>query len=107
VQELLHCGNQIADIIYVGTSGWSPQNGGVLSVIPYERELSSLSGSSQKLPTGSATVREGGCESANPSRAVNRIGDVCLSSGSVNWACKMAKYTEECGWNDDACFLPG
>jgi nucleoside phosphorylase len=37
--ELLVCGRWINEIVYVGTSGWSPQRGGVLSVQPYHGQV--------------------------------------------------------------------
>ncbi len=86
--ELLVCGQWIKDIVYVGTSGWSPQRGGVLSVQPYEGQ-------------------EAECVDANPSHVPNRIGDMCVSGLAVNWVCKKADYLQQCGRVDTLCTMPG
>jgi len=101
LQELLQCGHMVKDIVYVGTSGWSAQQGGILSVVPYASSRSPSNDGAK-----GATARDG-CESANPSVEVNRIGDVCISSGTVNWACKMTSFDEQCNWSGDECYLPG
>lgn len=85
--ELLVCGRWIKEIVYVGTSGWSPQLGGVLSTEPYP---------------GQST----GCSAPNPSSTPNRVGDLCISPLAVNWACKKADYLQQCNGGRTLCTLP-
>lgn len=60
-------GPLVKDIIYSGTSGWSPQVGGILN--------------------------SDACDEANSAGRVNRIGDVCVSPLSVNFDCREASWT--------------
>jgi hypothetical protein len=60
-------GPLVKEIIFGGTSGWSPQVGGVLNA--------------------------GACGQANREGRVNRVGDVCVSPFSVNWDCRKASWT--------------
>ncbi len=60
------CGPWIREIIYFGTSGWSPQLGGVLN--PPE------------------------CSKANDNDRIARLGDICISPFTVNWTCKKATW---------------
>lgn len=85
--ELLKCGRWIKEIIYVGTGGWSPQLGGVISIDPY--------------PGQSV-----GCGAANPLAKPNRLGDMCVSPLAVNWVCKKADYRQQCSERPTLCTLP-
>ncbi|KAG2438952.1 hypothetical protein HYH02_010745 [Chlamydomonas schloesseri] len=80
-QELLTaCGSAVTELIYFGTSGWSPQLGGVLN--PPD------------------------CGGANPSRKITRVGDVCISPVSVNWVCKKSTWTLQAQGFPNQCFRP-
>eukprot|EP00887_Chlorella_sp_A99_P003096 scaffold9.g3096.t1 len=57
--QLLSCGPLVNEILWIGTSGWSPQVGGVLD--------------------------SGDCSRANQSPEVTRIGDVCVSPMGLSW----------------------
>ncbi|KAG2500711.1 hypothetical protein HYH03_001476 [Edaphochlamys debaryana] len=81
VQELLTaCGSVVTEMIYFGTSGWSPQLGGVLN--PPD------------------------CTGANPGRKITRVGDVCISPVSVNWVCKKSTWTLQAEGFPNQCFRP-
>ncbi|GLI61951.1 hypothetical protein VaNZ11_004513, partial [Volvox africanus] len=84
VQELLtSCGPSITEMIYFGTSGWSPQLGGVLN--PPD------------------------CSQANPNRKITRparVGDVCISPVSVNWVCKKSTWSLQSEGFPNQCFRP-
>ncbi|GIL75443.1 hypothetical protein Vretimale_8072 [Volvox reticuliferus] len=70
-------------MIYFGTSGWSPQLGGVLN--PPD------------------------CSQANPNRKTTRparVGDVCISPVSVNWVCKKSTWTLQSEGFPNQCFRP-
>lgn len=85
--ELLVCGRWIKEIVYVGTSGWSPQSGGVISIDPYPGQTT-------------------GCGAPNPLVKPNRVGDMCVSPLAVNWACKKADYLQQCQGRTTLCTLP-
>ncbi|EFJ50281.1 hypothetical protein VOLCADRAFT_89239 [Volvox carteri f. nagariensis] len=81
VQELLTpCGPYISEMIYFGTSGWSPQLGGVLS--PPD------------------------CDQANDNGRITRVGDVCISPVSVNWVCKKSTWVMQSEGFPNQCFRP-
>ncbi|KXZ49339.1 hypothetical protein GPECTOR_22g933 [Gonium pectorale] len=81
VQELLTaCGSSVTEMIYFGTSGWSPQLGGVLN------------------PPN--------CSEANPGRKITRVGDVCISPVSVNWVCKKSTWSLQAEGFPNQCFRP-
>ncbi|KAG2443695.1 hypothetical protein HXX76_002043 [Chlamydomonas incerta] len=80
-QELLAaCGASATELIYFGTSGWSPQLGGVLN--PPD------------------------CGAANPGRKITRVGDICISPVSVNWVCKKSTWTLQSQGFPNQCFRP-
>lgn len=78
VRELLECRPYISEMVYMGTSGWSTQIGGVLN--------------------GDGTV--------NPSRKVVRIGDLCISPYAVNWECQQTDWTQQCNRYPNVDVLP-
>lgn len=90
--ELLICGRWIQEIIYVGTSGWSPQQGGVVSVQPWKQAGIDQSSS--------------GCAAANPRTTPNRVGDLCVSPLAVNWVCKKADFLQQCSNAHTLCTMP-
>ena len=71
--ELLSCGAAIdmREVVWLGTSGWSPQPGGVLNADD--------------------------CSEANPSTDVTRVGDICVSPFGEGW-CFKASWTEQARW---------
>lgn len=77
--ELLQCANHIKEVIYMGTSGWSPALGGILDASD--------------------------CSKANPTKSIVRLGDICISPFSVNWVCKKADWRQQCG-GGELCSLP-
>mmetsp|Transcript_35032 Transcript_35032/g.63020 ORF Transcript_35032/g.63020 Transcript_35032/m.63020 type:complete len:504 (-) Transcript_35032:1083-2594(-) len=80
-QEILtSCGSMIDEAFYVGTSGWSPQLGGVLN--PPD------------------------CDSANSNGRISRIGDLCISPFSVNWQCKKSSWSQQSSGFPNQCFRP-
>ncbi|KAI8467059.1 MAG: hypothetical protein J3K34DRAFT_524060 [Monoraphidium minutum] len=82
-EVLTRCGRDIRDATYSGTSGWSPQLGGILN--------------------------NGSCEagSANSNGKLARIGDVCVSPFAVNWDCRIAPWSGTAAGYDDQCTFPG
>ncbi|GFR47452.1 hypothetical protein Agub_g9177, partial [Astrephomene gubernaculifera] len=82
LQELLtSCGAAVREVLYFGTSGWSPQLGGVLNP-PH-------------------------CGQANDNGKIVRVGDVCVSPVSVNWVCKKASWGQQAAGYPNQCFRPG
>ncbi|CAL8467166.1 g6702 [Coccomyxa elongata] len=79
--EMLQCSSLIKDFIYVGTSGWSSQLGGVLNA-------------------------PGSCKEANPPRDLARIGDIAVTPYAANWACKLADYSGQCKGAPNLCSYP-
>jgi hypothetical protein len=77
-------GHLVKEIIYSGTSGWSPQVGGILN--------------------------EDDCSSANTQGRPNHVGDVCVSPLSVNWDCRKASWTmtaeDYAGGGSNQCSSP-
>eukprot|EP00667_Euglena_gracilis_P005582 EG_transcript_5626 len=67
---------RIARIFFLGTSGWSPAEGGLISA-------------------STCSARDG---------IVNRIGDVCVSAASTNWDCHFCDWRAVN--NATACQLP-
>ncbi|KAK9811758.1 hypothetical protein WJX72_009569 [[Myrmecia] bisecta] len=80
VTEILQCAANIKEIIYMGTSGWSPQLGG--------------------------TINPGNC-SQTSTAPLTRLGDLCITPWSVNWNCKKTDYVDQCGGYPNLCNLPG
>lgn len=74
VADLLACAPNIKEIVWLGTSGWSPQPGGVLN--PED------------------------CSEANQSPAVTRLGDVCVSPLGLSWCFKSDWSAETAGVED-------
>jgi hypothetical protein len=68
--ELLSCPAAAAlkEALWVGTSGWSPQRGGVLN--------------------------DDDCSAPNPSTEVTRVGDICVSPLGMGF-CWKATWTEQ------------
>ncbi|KXS22044.1 hypothetical protein M427DRAFT_129820 [Gonapodya prolifera JEL478] len=77
-----NCGIYIKEVIYSGTSGWSPSVGGVIS--------------------------NGTCDKGlpNPKIKPTRIGDVCVAFNSLNWDCRQASFNETAGGYPDQCKVP-
>uniref|UniRef100_A0A7S0RA27 Nucleoside phosphorylase domain-containing protein n=1 Tax=Chlamydomonas leiostraca TaxID=1034604 RepID=A0A7S0RA27_9CHLO len=74
------CGPWIKEIVYFGTSGWSPARGGILN------------------PPS--------CSAANPHAEPTRLGDVCVSPFSVNWTCKKATWAMQAAGYPNQCVKP-
>lgn len=62
----------------MGTAGYSPQQGGVID-----------------------TTR--GCDAANPSTAITREGDLCITPWAINWDCKLTDWSEQCAGFPNVC----
>ncbi|KAF8058359.1 PSMD9 [Scenedesmus sp. PABB004] len=77
---LQQCGKLIKDVIYSGTSGWSPQLGGV--------------------------INNGSCNAANGNGKITRLGDVCVSPLSVNWDCRQASWQQTSTGHPNQCTFP-
>eukprot|EP00878_Enallax_costatus_P008523 GHUV01008911.1.p1 GENE.GHUV01008911.1~~GHUV01008911.1.p1 ORF type:complete len:410 (+),score=61.73 GHUV01008911.1:192-1421(+) len=79
---LNRCGPFIRDIFFSGTSGWSPQFGGVIT--------------------------NGTCETgaANSDGKIARLGDVCVSPYSINWDCRQASWSQTAANYPDQCTFP-
>ena len=74
------CGSTVKEIIYSGTSGWTPQLGGILN--------------------------NGSCSAANSVGRINRVGDVCVSPFSVNWDCRQASWSQTAAEYPNVCSFP-
>mmetsp|Transcript_12443 Transcript_12443/g.26864 ORF Transcript_12443/g.26864 Transcript_12443/m.26864 type:complete len:491 (-) Transcript_12443:204-1676(-) len=74
------CGSWIKEMVYFGTSGWSPQLGGVLN--PPD------------------------CSVANDNQRIVRTGDVCISPFTVNWTCKKATWDMQAQGVPNQCTRP-
>jgi len=83
-EVLLRCGAAatMRDATYSGTSGWSPQLGGVLN--------------------------NGSCEAgrANDNGRITRVGDVCVSPFAVNWSCRQASWSMTAEGYPNQCTFP-
>ncbi|DBA88459.1 TPA: hypothetical protein ACH3X2_004945 [Trebouxia sp. C0005] len=79
--ELLQCSEDIKEIIWMGTAGYSPQQGGVID-----------------------TLR--GCDAANPSTAITREGDLCITPWAINWDCKLTDWDDQCAGFPNVCSDP-
>lgn len=77
--QLLSCGPLVNEILWIGTSGWSPQVGGVLD--------------------------SGDCSRANQSPEVTRIGDVCVSPMGLSW-CFRSDWEGEAATAPNECSEP-
>ncbi len=62
----------------MGTAGYSPQQGGVID-----------------------TLR--GCDAANPSTAITREGDLCITPWAINWDCKLTDWDDQCAGFPNVC----
>ncbi|KAA6418770.1 MAG: hypothetical protein FRX49_11258 [Trebouxia sp. A1-2] len=71
----------IKEIIWMGTAGYSPQQGGVID-----------------------TLR--GCDAANPSTAITREGDLCITPWAINWDCKLTDWDDQCAGFPNVCSDP-
>ena len=74
------CGSTVKEIIYSGTSGWTPQLGGILN--------------------------NGSCDAANSVGRINHVGDVCVSPFSVNWDCRKAAWSLTAAEYPNVCNFP-
>jgi hypothetical protein len=81
LEVMTHCGPLLSEVLYFGTSGWSPQPGGMLN------------------PPSD-------CEKANWRPKVARLGDVCVSPLSVNWACHKGSWEGAAKGYPDQCYAP-
>ena len=72
------CSDYIKEIIWMGTAGYSPQQGGVID-----------------------TLR--GCDAANPSTAITREGDLCITPWAINWDCKLTDWNDQCAGFPNVC----
>lgn len=79
-EVLSHCGPLVREAIYFGTSGWSPQQGGLLN------------------PPS--------CSAVNWRPNVTRTGDVCISPFSVNWTCKKSSWSAQAAGAPNQCSRP-
>lgn len=75
-----NCGPWIKEAIYFGTSGWSPQPGGILN--PPQ------------------------CSATNWRPNVTRTGDICISPFSVNWTCKKSSWSVQAAGGSNQCMRP-
>ena len=73
-----NCSEYIKEIIWMGTAGYSPQQGGVID-----------------------TLR--GCDAANPSTAITREGDLCITPWAINWDCKLTDWNDQCAGFPNVC----
>lgn len=80
LEVMKYCGPILSEVLYFGTSGWSPQPGGILN--PPE------------------------CDKANWRPKVARLGDVCVSPLSVNWACHKGSWEGAAKGFPDQCYAP-
>mmetsp|Transcript_8826 Transcript_8826/g.29203 ORF Transcript_8826/g.29203 Transcript_8826/m.29203 type:complete len:478 (+) Transcript_8826:283-1716(+) len=78
--ELVHCGHIIKDVIFSGSSGSSPQVGGVLD--------------------------PDNCTEANGGEIMG-IGDVCVTPFSVNFDCHKSTWESDSKDYPNICNLPG
>eukprot|EP00996_Jenningsia_fusiforme_P001021 NODE_1931_length_1353_cov_37.301380_g1749_i0.p1 GENE.NODE_1931_length_1353_cov_37.301380_g1749_i0~~NODE_1931_length_1353_cov_37.301380_g1749_i0.p1 ORF type:complete len:378 (+),score=62.85 NODE_1931_length_1353_cov_37.301380_g1749_i0:87-1220(+) len=76
VNALTNFGGKIREVLYMGTSGWTPIPDGVLT------------------PDCKRTQRTD----------INQPGDLCVSAASTNWACHFAPWTPQL--NASACHRP-
>ncbi|GAB4815301.1 hypothetical protein N2152v2_002347 [Parachlorella kessleri] len=74
------CGSRIKEILFFGTSGWTPQPGGVLNADD--------------------------CSTANPNPEIVRIGDLCVTPFSLDADCRKASWEQVAAGYPDACTLP-
>lgn len=77
--EVLMCADYIREAIYLGTSGWSPQFGGVLNA--------------------------DNCYAPGKGKPI-MIGDVCITPWAINWNCKKADWEGQCLSSPNLCFRP-
>lgn len=70
---LMAYGDQIKEIIFLGTAGGSPARGGLIDSASCESE-----------------------QPASPEKVV-RLGDVCVSSYATNWDCQRCVYSDSAG----------
>ncbi|GAB4815300.1 hypothetical protein N2152v2_002346 [Parachlorella kessleri] len=77
---LNRCGTRIKEILFFGTSGWTPQPGGVLNADD--------------------------CSAANPSPEIVSIGDLCVTPFSLAADCREASWGQVAAGYPDVCTLP-
>ncbi|GAX73669.1 hypothetical protein CEUSTIGMA_g1120.t1 [Chlamydomonas eustigma] len=81
LEVLTECGAWIQDAVYFGTSGWSPQPGGL--------------------------VNPPNCTAANWKKSkITRTGDVCISPFCVNWTCKQSTWVKQSAGAPNQCMRP-
>ncbi|MEW5317715.1 MAG: hypothetical protein WDW38_008994 [Sanguina aurantia] len=88
--RLLTCSHVIKEFIYQGTSGWSAAVGGIVN-------------------PPSSDNPNGTCTTSNPNTAkglTTRLGDICVSPYSLNWACALAEWGPQCAGYPNQCYAP-
>ncbi|KAL6757252.1 hypothetical protein V8C86DRAFT_1711349 [Haematococcus lacustris] len=93
-QILDKCPTSVKYAIYHGTSGWSAAVGGIITPPMHADDTTTT------------------CSTANAASAVPRktvrVGDLCISPISVNWACTQASWSQQCLSSPpgNLCFRP-
>ena len=76
---MLACSKHVRELVFFGTSGWSPQMGGVID-------------------------SKRGCNDTIHSRKpIARIGDVCITPMAVNWDCKKSSWSQQAAGYPNVC----
>lgn len=110
------CGPFFSDLIYFGTSGWSPALGGILN--PANCSMPNTNNQITRFVYGMAlfglcagvvhasAFNYCGCVSTIAMCFLCRVGDVCVSPFSVDWVCKKSSWSwQAAGWPNQ-CFRP-
>lgn len=80
VMEILSCATHVKEIIYSGTSGFSPALGGI--------------------------VNPPDCVETAMPETITRLGDVCVTPFANNWECRLASWSQQCTGYPNQCTDP-